>query len=439
MRNVHDFEAETVEKAIEEAEHTLKRSSAELEIDILDRGESTFFGFKKAKAKIRVTTQPQPSENWLDALDSYLEEPADAANRDENLSRHLEGTAWLKDGVLYFEGNESKRPVLHLPDEVTACKNGKQTGKQTSLISGDSLEFSIQVPPRETAWSVSVDKKLQIVTLNVKPGAFFTAAIADHPPAEQVYVSISKEETPLNQLTEEDVLDQLERMEITYGIKTDAIREACTATAEKTVEIAAGKLPMHGKDGKIDFTINLQTEQKIYREKPDGTIDFRDSIRIPSVEEGLVLGSIVEPTAGEDGCSLFGEVLQAKTGRPIAVHAGTGVELDEETKTITASISGRPFLKQQGQIVRLSILPKLVHDGNLQLGDGNIRFTGDVEIIGSVENGMKVEAVGDIWVHAHSDQSFLQAAGSVTVNGSVLHSTLTAGTSRAAHKKTINC
>ncbi|WP_444685698.1 flagellar assembly protein A [Alkalicoccus luteus] len=436
MRNVHEFEAETVEKAIAKAEKTLHTPANALHIDIICHGENLFFGLRKSKAKIRAWTEEPLEESWLDTLDSYLDEPLDAS-RDENLSRRLEGTAWMKDGVLYFEGNGPKRPVLHLPDEVTASKNGRQTGRTTPLTEGDILEFSINLPPRETTWSVSIDKKQQLVTLNVKPGAYYTAAINDHPPAEYLYVSISKEETPLNQLTETDVIEQLERMDITYGIQTDVIREACASIQETTVQITAGKLPKHGKDGRIDFKINLQTEQKMYREKPDGTIDFRDSIRIPAVEEGVVLGSIIDPTAGEDGLSLFGDVLQAKAGRPIAVQAGAGIELDEETKTITASIAGRPLLKKQGQHVRLSILPKLVHDGNLQLGDGNIRFTGDVEVIGSVEDGMKVEAAGDVWIHAHSEQSSLHAAGSITVNGSVLHSTLTAGTSKTAHVKTI--
>ncbi|MEI2428161.1 FapA family protein [Priestia megaterium] len=75
----------------------------------------------------------------------------------------------------------------------------------------------------------------------------------------------------------------------------------------------------------------------------------------------------------------------------------------------------------------VSILPTLIHQGNVNESSGNIQFTGDVEIEGEVEAGMLVEAEGNILVEQAVNQATLNASGAVITRKNILNSDISAG------------
>lgn len=433
------YSAESVEEALKKALHEMSLPKEAVDIHIISEGSSGFFGLKKSKATIEVTRKSQPpEESWESMLDDYLEKDETSRDRSEKLQLKLEGKAWIKEGSLYFQDTDVQKPLLLIPANITVIKNGVPAEKKTFLTKGDNLEFSLDIPPRETSWSIKVDKKKQVVELKIQPGAYYISTIEDHPPAGQLHLRAETKEMPLNQLTEKDIYDQLDKMEIVEGIQEEEIAKAAITENSGTFVIATGKLPVNGQNGKLDFIIDLREQSGSYKEKLDGTIDFRESIHIPTVTEGTVIASIVEPTPGEDGLSVFGEVLKAKSGKPIQLAPGEGIDIAPDTNEIIALKNGRPHMDQKGQTVRLSILPKLVHRGDLQLADGNIRFIGDVEVLGSVEEQMMVEAAGDIWVHKNIDKGTVQSSSSVTINGNALNSKISAGKSSAIYEEVLH-
>ncbi|WP_280771340.1 FapA family protein [Salipaludibacillus daqingensis] len=432
------FQGKNVDLAIEKAVQQLQLDKKDIHIEIIDPGSERLFGLTKTKAKIIVSriendksNQSEKELGWEDWLKKEIQDQPlseQSASSIKNLNKeYLKGKAWVKNGSLYFQDTETKKPLLESPSKTIVLKNGVKINDKTYLTQGDCLSFDLETKAVETKWSIKVDQKNQKVTLTVNPGYYIVPFIEDHPPAETVRIQVSQHEQTNNQLTEKDIYDQLEKMKITEGIQHDKIKSACRSSVPESFVIAEGLLPKDGENGVVHFSIDIHEKTTPFSEKIDGRIDFRESIYIPSIKEGEVLGKIIDPTRGEDGISIYGELLKAKSGHPVKIKVGNGIEYMESEKQLIAMAKGRPKIEQLGQLVRVSILPKLKHHGDLQMDDGNIHFIGDVEITGHVNEHMTVDADGSAWIHKSAFHSSIQTRNSITVGGNAINCSLIAG------------
>ncbi|MDG0809478.1 FapA family protein [Cohnella rhizosphaerae] len=77
--------------------------------------------------------------------------------------------------------------------------------------------------------------------------------------------------------------------------------------------------------------------------------------------------------------------------------------------------------------MQISILPKLSIGDDVNLETGNIRYAGDVEIGGSVQDQMCVEAQGNILVRGNVNSAKVGAGASIIVRSNIIGSVVTAG------------
>lgn len=89
--------------------------------------------------------------------------------------------------------------------------------------------------------------------------------------------------------------------------------------------------------------------------------------------------------------------------------------------------AGRPVASTTRNAVRVSIIPELVNDGDVDLSYGNINFNGDVLISGNVEEGMEVKSGGNIRIGGLVSRARIHAAGSIWIRGNILSSVVIAG------------
>ncbi|MGG3271410.1 FapA family protein [Priestia aryabhattai] len=94
---------------------------------------------------------------------------------------------------------------------------------------------------------------------------------------------------------------------------------------------------------------------------------------------------------------------------------------------VIATSSGHPTFFYKGNCVTISILPTLIHTGNVNGSSGNIHFRGDVEIEGEVEAGIRVEAEGNILVEQALNKATMSASGAVITCENILNSDISAG------------
>ena len=146
-----------------------------------------------------------------------------------------------------------------------------------------------------------------------------------------------------------------------------------------------------GKDGYIEFLVNPETEAIVYGEE-EQKVDYRERFRFPEVKKGDVIALVHPAQEGVPGYKVTGEAIQPKPVKNAAIRCIEGVDPGENESEIIVLKNGRLVVSGN----RLKVVNLLIHDGDVDLESGNIRFNGDVHIYGNIQEGMMVEAEGDL-------------------------------------------
>lgn len=214
---------------------------------------------------------------------------------------------------------------------------------------------------------------------------------------------------PVEDSTTEALYALLEEKNICFGIIDKQVSRI--AGNEKGVSfpllIAVGKKPRDGENGSVlydkDVNFQISTEDKV---------NFRDIINIPSVVEGERIASIIAPTKGEPGKNVFGETIEASTGKPAKIKAGKNTSFKKSDQSFYANVSGQLNLGPH----YLQVQPLFEVQGDIDLKTGNLDFVGSIVIYGSIPTGYKVKAEGDITIHGLVEGAEVQAGGSVFIS-----------------------
>lgn len=115
---------------------------------------------------------------------------------------------------------------------------------------------------------------------------------------------------------------------------------------------------------------------------PNDPVDFRDFRRIPSVEPGKLLAVKRPGAPGSPGVGVDGQPLLPPAPRQLTLKAGFGAQLQADGTSVVATVAGRPAVEEYGNVRVVRVDPVLVHEGDVDMTSGNIRFKGNVKIIG---------------------------------------------------------
>ena len=215
-------------------------------------------------------------------------------------------------------------------------------------------------------------------------------------------------------VTVEEIRRFLNERKIIFGIIQENLMQFAEDQEgrDRKCIVAKGIPPVHGKDGYvIDQTGRIQTGQSL----SDGSkpIDFRNIHMIPSVKAGQVLATIIPPSPGVPGKSVYGAAIAAKNGKPYKLKAGKNVLF--HAGQIIAAADGQVSLTP----VSVNVYPVYEVNGDLDLKIGNIDFIGNVIIRGNVPSGYKIKAGGDIYINGLVENAALSAGGSIVIGGGV--------------------
>ena len=182
-------------------------------------------------------------------------------------------------------------------------------------------------------------------------------------------------------------------------------------------EIAYGKLPIDGKDSKIEMLIESSQERILKpKEREDGSVDMRDLGDIMCVQAGEPLAKKIPFTPGIKGYTVTGEDLEPTPGEDVKIAIGEGTTLSAKNDSIlVSSSSGLPRIIKNGVTV-----DNVYQVKNVDISTGHIRFEGSVIIDGDVCESMKVTATGDIYVGGFAESSTLEAGGDITVGTGII-------------------
>jgi uncharacterized protein len=221
---------------------------------------------------------------------------------------------------------------------------------------------------------------------------------------------------PLETLEPQWLRDTLAALGVECGLVEKNIAEICrrplAAHAKKALLLARGTAPQAGVDTHLEFSFDL--EKRAGKILPDGSIDLRERNSVISVEEGQLLGTVVQATRGAPGTDLLGTVLVARDGKDaLAVAAGENVRTEgDPPTTFYAATNGHVHVGPK----RIDVKPVFVVSGDVDYEVGNIDTQNDVQVNGNIKSGFTVKAGGSISISGTVESgAVLSARGDIII------------------------
>ena len=184
---------------------------------------------------------------------------------------------------------------------------------------------------------------------------------------------------------------------VKYGIKEESLQRMLDKKFYfRPVVIAEGKEAVDGEAGyyKYNFRTETSTVPHILE---DGSVDYLNMDLFESVQAGQVVAEYIPATAGVCGYTVKGEVCMAKHGQELPPLRGNGFTLSEDKKKYVSLMNGRIELADG----RLEISNVFTVTGDMDISVGNIRFDGDVYVMGNMASGLSIIATGDVVIDGH--------------------------------------
>lgn len=348
-------------------------------------------------------------------------------------SAPADGSVAINGGIVVVKNPQSggKYPTIEPSREVKVIVNGEPVSERTIVTKDDDVRIEPinQEPYVEMDVEISNDKLNAFLIVNRQMGKQYKLQNLEPCVNAKVHVD-TVGQLPAPRLSPREVMAHLEQKGIKYGIIESAISRVCEAggEGESRVLVAAGQLPEPPVDSFIEYVFT-QKNVDIKRTNPYHNAVDR------SVEVGEVLAIKHRARDGKNGINIFNEVAETKPPKDIPLLAGEGVKLLKNETVAVAAIAGRPVLEGRKDRI-LKVLPVYTVPGDVDINIGSITFKGDIVVQGSVLEGFRLIAGGDIVVYGNVIQAELTAEGNITVYNNLISSEVNAGT-RALNFKQI--
>ena len=183
----------------------------------------------------------------------------------------------------------------------------------------------------------------------------------------------------------------------------------------QSIKAVKGTPPENGKDGYVNWNINLSILEGAELVERGGQVNWKDSHHVLHVQADQLLARLIPPTNGINGKDIYGEPLYPKPGKPAKFPAGKGMRISEDGQELYAEISGA--ISRDGE--RYSVNPIYTVEGNVDLKTGNIKYDETVVVTGDVLSDFIVHAGQDIHVNGLVEGAELITDGNIYINGGV--------------------
>jgi len=217
--------------------------------------------------------------------------------------------------------------------------------------------------------------------------------------------------------TERELIQQLKKEGIVYGIMEDKVKEAMElynfGKDVKNFLIAVGKPVENGVDGKVELKVNLSTQPKIEGNK----IDYKELDKFKVVEKGELIAIKTKARKGKRGITVTGLGKEPKEGETVILFPGKNVKTEEKEDAIYF------YAEETGYVVyqkdRIAVFPMLSITGDVDYSVGNIHYNGDVKIMGDVLPDFVVEATGKVIIYGTAISCTIKSDSDVIIKGGI--------------------
>ena len=392
--NIKAFEAERVKKEILNF-----NSSEKLEISILlGKGEDPERGNDRDLvvdteyiAQDQMQFILERMEHLKKNPDSFQEFPMDTIEKMALVKKgatifHLGKQNEGKNGRDIYgntiKGIEGNDPVVRLYENIVI-----QEGKAISSIDG-ILDYS----SKNGVYSLRVRKHTDARIIVSVAENNMSASLSVIPPEGSGCLP-----------TKESLIHELEEKGVVKGISDKTLKSILEKTGREELVtdciVAEASIPYEDQTA-LKFLVNI----KMGSGNP-----------VP-VEVGDPIALII-PKEGDSslGFDIYGEKLIEDDENSLTIDDHINTEENDEGKRLVAAEKGLLFLEQN----KLYIRNKQTIKGDISRTEGNVKFPGTIEVLGSVLSGIFINAGGDLKVRDVVEASLLSSGGSILIGKGV--------------------
>lgn len=212
-------------------------------------------------------------------------------------------------------------------------------------------------------------------------------------------------------ITVKEILSDLSAKGIVNGIRQEEILHFMNDKTYCTDYVfAMGKMPVHGKDAKIQYFFNTDVNLKPKRNE-DGSVDYRELNVISHVNEGDLLARLIPEDPGRPGMDVYGKEVAPRTVKKLKLEYGNHIRLSEDRTEIYSEVTGHASLVDD----KVFVSDVYEVPADVDNSTGNINYPGNVTIKGNVKGGFSVIAKGDVIVEGVVENAVIQAGGQIVV------------------------
>ena len=286
------------------------------------------------------------------------------------------------------------------PNEVTRYLDGynidyaKNVVYDTIKASNDVL---LQRDARITTLSIgSIDESL---SLSVSSDAM-RAEARFYPPS-----------TDGREFNKDDIIHQLGRLGVKFGIQEDVIdeylkdRKYCT-----NYTLALAQMPVEGHDAVIEYHFNTDLSKKP-KLNEDGSVDFHQLDNVSHVEAGQVIATLTPADHGTPGTDVLGRPIKPQSVKVKFLQQARNTKLSEDRLNLISEVNGHASIVEG----KVFVSDTYVVPANVDPTTGDIMYNGNVHVNGNVNTGYRVEATGDIIVDGIVEGAELIAGGQIVL------------------------
>jgi len=321
---------------------------------------------------------------------------------------------------------EGPFPVVAPCRGIELMVNGNICHIPTTVKKDDQIQLKTLTETRPGKLKVKISRNEMQAVLSLKPKTEIKYEIEETPASTYLKLKVKENYFKLPPATFEEILNKL----AAHGIKTGINRQACLQAAkcaeEKEFIIAQGIPCEPGKNAQLEILFNQHEKVKVAFEE-ETKVDFRQRFIYNCVEKGVILAKKTPPVEGNPGVSVHGKPVNLPAPKDIKLLAGKNVKLDETGNIIYALENGLPKARISDNKAFIEVVKVLVQNGDVNIASGSINFKGDIVILGNVLDAMTVKTTGNIEITKNVTYANVFAAGSITVRGNVISSSLISG------------
>ncbi len=205
---------------------------------------------------------------------------------------------------------------------------------------------------------------------------------------------------------------------IVYGIDENVVSRLISMQEYlHIVQIAWGVSPVDGKDGRLEELFERRNEKTLEVSDNDSPerMDIRRKKKVQIIHQGDVICRIHPPVAAQDGMTVSGQVLYARGGIEVKIPMGRNTSLSEDGSTLVADISGVVVTEDDDFAVNDQKI--ISNDVNASVGD--LECVGDLFIRGNIEDGVTINATGNIIIEGNVRNGKILSGGTIRIQGEV--------------------